>query len=116
MKKSIYFLASMMAIIFLSSFDDNNSAAFLGTYGVSESDPSQIKLTINSDNTFYYQDFSVPEKKLVIEGNWTSKGSKIFLKDSNANNTFHNVWTIIDNGQVAKSHKGMAYYRLCKIN
>lgn len=116
MTKSIKFLTTLMTIIFLSSFTDKNLNEFIGTYGVSASDPSQIKLTINSDNTFYYQDFSIPDKKIVIKGNWTLKGKKVFLRDNSSNVKFHNVWTILENGQVAKSHKGLTFYRLCKID
>jgi len=116
MTKSIKFLTTLMTIIFLSSFTDKNPNEFIGTYGVSASDPSQIKLTINSDNTFYYQDFSIADKKIVIKGNWTLKGKKVFLKDNGTNEKFHNVWTILENGQVAKSHKGLTFYRLCKID
>lgn len=116
MTKSIKFLTTLMAIIFLSSFTDKNSNEFIGTYGVSESDPSQIKLTINSDNTFFYQDFSIADKKLIIKGNWTSKGNNVFLKDNSSNRKFHNVWTISENGHVAKSRKGLTFYRLCKID
>jgi hypothetical protein len=116
MTKSIKFLTTLVAIIFLSSFTDKNPNAFWGSYGVSATDPSQIKLTINSDNTFYYQDFSIPAKKIEVTGNWTLKGNKVFLIENNGNKKFHNVWTIIENGQVAKSHKGLLFYRLCKIN
>ena len=73
------------------------------------------KLIIKSDNTFYYQDFSFPEKKIVIKGNWKLKGKKVFLKNNISNEKFNNVWTISGNGQVVKSHKGMTFYRLCKI-
>jgi hypothetical protein len=116
MIKSIKFLTTFLIIIFLSSFTGNNSNAFIGTYGVSASDPSQIKLTINSDNTFYYQDFSISDKKIIIKGNWTLIGKKVFLKDTSSNKTFHNVWTILENGHVAKSRKGLTFYRLCKID
>jgi hypothetical protein len=116
MTKSIKFLTTLMTIIFLSSFTDKNLNELIGTYAVSVSDPSQIKLTINPDNTFYYQDFSVLDKKIVITGNWTLKGKKVFLKDNSSNRKFHNVWTILENGQVAKSHKGLTFYRLCKID
>lgn len=107
---------TLMAIIFLSSFTDKNPNTFLGSYGVSATDPSQIKLTINFDNTFYYQDFSIPTKKIEVKGNWTLKGNRVFLIENNGNKKFHNVWTIIENGQVAKSHKGLLFYRLGKIN
>ena len=68
MKNSIKFLTVFMAIILLSSFNFKNSNGFIGTFGVSASDPSQIKLTINSDHTFSYQDFSVSNKKIVVNG------------------------------------------------
>lgn len=116
MTKSINFLAALMTIILLSSFTDKNSNDLIGTYGVSASDPSQIRLTINSDNTFYYQDFSIPDKKIVINGIWTLKGKKVFLQDNSSNEQFHNVWTILENGQVATSRKGLTFYRLCKTD
>jgi len=116
MKKSVKFLTALMTIIVLSSFTDNYSHEFIGTYGVSKSDPSQINLTINLDNTFYYQDFSIPYKKIIIKGNWTLKGKKVFLKDNSSNKKFHNVWTFLENGKVAKCRKGLTFYRLCKID
>lgn len=105
-----------MAIIFLSSFSVKNSNEFIGTFGVSTSDPSQIKLTINSDHTFYYQDFSVSDKKIVVNGHWTLKGKKVLLSSNDSNVQFHSTWTFTENGQVAKSRKGLCFYRLCKID
>jgi hypothetical protein len=29
---------------------------------------------------------------------------------------FHKVWTILENGQVAKSRRGLTFYSLCKID
>lgn len=105
-----------MTIIVLSSFTGQSSLDVIGTYGVSASDTSRIILTINSDSTFYYQDFSIPDKKIIIHGNWTSKANKVFLQDNSMNNKFHNVWAISENGHVAKSRKGLTFYRLCKID
>jgi len=105
----------MMAIVLLSSFSGKNSDEFIGTYGVSNSDPSQIKLTISSDHTFYYQDFSTPHKKIVVNGNWKQKGRKIVLMETNFVNRFHKIWSFAENGQVAKSRNGLTFYRLCKI-
>ena len=115
MIKSIKFLSTLITIVFLSSFASKNANKFIGTYGVSASDPSQIKLIINADNTFYYQDFSNPNKKLMINGSWTSKGKRVLLKDSNSSKRFHHVWTISADGNVAKSRNGLLFYRLCKI-
>lgn len=116
MKKTIQLLAICFTLILMSSFSDKNATGFIGTYGVSASDPSQIKLIINSDHTFYYQDFSVSDKKIRAKGNWTLKGSKLILKEENSKQRFHTVWTFLENGQVAKSRKGLCFYRLGKIS
>ena len=107
-------LTAIMAIIFLSSFRDKLDHEFIGTYGVSDTDPSQIKLVINSDNTFYYQDFSNSSKKIIATGNWILEGKKLILKNTNSKMRFHNVWTFKENGQSAKSRKGFTFYRLGK--
>ncbi|MGZ5280639.1 MAG: hypothetical protein ACXWEY_00010 [Bacteroidia bacterium] len=116
MTNSIKFLTTLMAIIFLSSFTVKNSNEFMGTFGVSASDPSQIKLTINSNYTFSYQDFSVSNKKIVVNGYWALKGKKVLLRSNDSNVKFHNIWSFAENGQVAKSRKGLCFYRLCKID
>jgi hypothetical protein len=97
----------------MSSFTKKNDKQFIGTYSVSESDPAQIKLIINSDHTYYYQDFSISDNKIVTKGNWTLRGNKVVLNDSDIK--FHDVWTFDKNGEVAKSRKGLTYYRLGKI-
>lgn len=114
MKNTINILIAVAAIILLASFGVKIDKEFIGTYGVSASDPAQIKLIINSDNTFYYQDFSVPNKKIIIHGNWTLRGNKVVLKNSGAEKHFHSVWRFAKDGQVAKSRKGFTFYRLGK--
>lgn len=116
MKRTIQLLAISLTLILMSSFSGKNAAGFIGTYGVSPSDPSQIKLTINSDHSFYYQDFSVSDKKIKVKGNWSLKGRKVILNDESSGNSFHSVWTFTENGQVAKSRKGLCFYRLGKIS
>jgi len=116
MTKAIKFLTVVATLIFMSSFIDDKANNFIGTYGVSASDPAQIKLTINSDHTFWYQDFSIADEKINIKGNWTLKGKKVVLNDNNSNKKFHTVWTFDGNGHVAKSRKGLSFYRLTKID
>jgi hypothetical protein len=116
MKKTIKNLTVLVAILLMSSFTDKNPNTFIGTYGVCASDPAQIKLVINPDHTYYYQDFSVPDKKIVMNGNWTLKGKKVILENNHSEIRFHNVWTFVENGQVAKSRKGFTFYRLGKID
>jgi hypothetical protein len=116
MTKAVQILAVFMTIIVMSSFTDKNAHKFIGTYSVSASDHAQIKLTINADHTFYYQDFSVSDKKIILKGNWTLKGKKVVLKNVDSQTKFHNVWSFVENGQVAKSRKGLSFYRLCKTD
>jgi len=114
MTKTLKILPVLMLALFMPSFTNTDAEKFIGTYEVSVSDPAQIKLTINADHTFYYQDFSVASKKIMVKGNWTQKGKTVVLINTDSKTRFHNVWTFAENGQVAKSRKGLAFYRLCK--
>jgi hypothetical protein len=114
MFKTTKIIAAFASIVLLSSFNGADLTNHTGTYGVSESDPSQIKLIIHADQTFYYQDFSVPDKKIIVSGTWTQREKKVILDDSASETNFHSVWTFKENGQVAKSRNGMAFYRLCR--
>jgi hypothetical protein len=114
MKTTVKTLTLLATVILMSSFSINNTHQFIGTYGVSASDPSQIKLILNPDHTFYYQDFSNSGKKIIAAGNWTLSGNKVVLEDNDIK--FHTVWTFENNGEVAKSRKGLTFYRLCRID
>lgn len=116
MKRSLNILTILAFTIFLSSFTGKPADQFVGTYGVSSSDPSQIKLILHSDQTFYYQDFSISDRKIIARGSWTSEGKKVVLKDIDSDQQFHDVWTFENNGQVAKSRRGLTFYRLAKMN
>jgi hypothetical protein len=116
MKKTIKILTVTVTVILMLSFADKNPDVYIGTYGVSASDPAQIILTINADRTFYYQDFYDSKKRIVVRGNWAVKGKKVVLKSNDSKTKFHNVWTFSESGQVARSRKGLMYYRLGKIN
>lgn len=103
-------------IILLVSFTTKSSNEITGTYSVPDSDPSNIKLIINADNTFSYQDHSIQSKKISVKGNWTMKGKKVVLKDYSSDYKFHTVWNIVEDSKVAKSRKGLTFYRLIKID
>lgn len=105
----------LLATVGLMSFTGKDDNSFIGTYGVSDSDPSQIKLTIHADHTFTYQDFSVADHKIEASGKWTLKGNKVVLTDNNPDKAFHDTWTFDQDGQVAKSRKGLCFYRLCRV-
>ena len=114
MKTPTQSLSYLLLFLLVSSFTPNNPSNFIGTYGVSDADPSLIQLSIYADSSFYYQDFSVADKKIQINGTWTLRGNTVLLQTSNKDIKFHKTWTITDNGKVAKSRKGMCFYRLCK--
>jgi hypothetical protein len=116
MKRSIKTLALIAVMMLLSSFAGKNSEGFTGTYGVAESDPARIILKINADHTFQYQDLSVADRKIVVSGSWIVKGRKVILKSNDSERKFHNVWTYVQNGQVAKSRRGLTFYRLGRIS
>lgn len=118
MKKNspIKLFVALLGFLALLSFSNSNPETVFGTYSVYDSDPAQIKLIVNSDNTFYYQDFSNTYNKIEVTGTWTQKGDKILLNENNFTGKFHNVWTIDANGKVAKSHKGLTFYRLVKLD
>ena len=115
MKTSINSLVLLTLFVLYSSFTCSTQNSFIGTFGVTALNPSQIKLTLNGDYTFYYQDFSVSTQKIIVDGKWTLKGKNVLLQTSNTNKRFHNVWSFEKNGTVAKSRKGLTYYRLCRI-
>ncbi|HNP47885.1 MAG TPA: hypothetical protein PKL85_03565 [Bacteroidia bacterium] len=115
MKNNWKSLKILFAALILSYTSYSRNLTF-GTYGVSEKDPSDIQLTINSDHTFFYQDFSDPSNKISVHGEWRESGSKIILKGDKNEKGFHRVWTFHQNGNVAKSRKGLSFYRLCKID
>ncbi len=114
MIKTVKLLAACTVIILCASFTNKALTGYIGTYGVSASDPAQIKLAIQADHSFYYQDFSVPAKKIIVNGHWTLKGKKVILNADGAVKKFHNVWTFEGNGEVARSRKGLTFYRLTK--
>ena len=115
MQKIFQLVFVLMTAILLSSFTNSNTSGFIGTYGVTSVNSSKVNLTINSDNTFYFQDFSDSENKIIAQGTWTLKGKKVVLEDLNSESKFHDVWTFDETGNVAHSRKGLCFYRLCKI-
>lgn len=115
MKTMTLLLVSLFTFLLGSSFTAPPTPSFVGTYGVSTSDPSHIQLTIHADHTFLYQDFSIPTNKIRVEGQWSERGGKIVLASSAKASTYHSVWSFDEKGQIAKSRKGLSFYRLQRI-
>lgn len=116
MTKTINTLTLIVTLLLMSSFTKKQADFFIGTYSTSASDPSQIKLIINSDHTFYYQDFSIASNKIICSGKWEQRNTKIFLIDEKSKGKFHNIWSFKNNGGKAKSRKGITFYSLIKNN
>jgi hypothetical protein len=116
MKKILKTLAVIMVFFLANAFTIADQPNFIGTYGVSEGDPSQIKLTLLKDKTFSYQDFSNPKQKIQVNGNWELKGKTVVLTNYESETAIHNRWKFTQDGQIAKSRKALCFYSLCKID
>ncbi|MEZ4799726.1 MAG: hypothetical protein R2809_08130 [Flavobacteriales bacterium] len=110
------FITTIIAIASLSllSFKGDNNISAVGVYGVCESDPSSITLTLNDDNTFEYQDLSIANAPIHESGTWKQHGRVVELQANDANSNFHHKWKI--DGNSAKSRKGMCFYTLRRLN
>lgn len=85
------------------------------SYGVKGSEISTIKLDLYKDGSFDYINRSNPEKQVSLTGKYEKSGQKILLKADQANANFIDRWKISDDGEAIKSRKGLAWYRLCKL-
>lgn len=115
MKNFIKISAFAFLIASFFAFHPAPKADLAGTYTVSENDPSQIQLVLNADNTFSYRDYSNAAEKIEVKGKWESKGRSIQLLSSTSTVSFHDKWKIDQEGNVAKSRKGMCFYTLRKL-
>lgn len=99
----------------MSSFSKLEKDDFIGTYGTQSTDPSQIILKININETFYFQDFSDPLNKIIESGNWKKKGTKIVLLATTYSDKFHAIWSFKKNAEKAHSRNGLTFYSLLKM-
>lgn len=114
MKTSLRLILALFIVGVSFSFTSNPALDFTGTYGVSESDMSQIKLQLNPDMTFEYQDFSDSQNKIKVAGNWTANKNVVELHSSDLSPDFHDKWKVEKDGNAVKARKGLSFYRLCK--
>jgi hypothetical protein len=114
MKTSVqtFFLAIVLCICY--AFTGAVNPTVLGVYGVSDSDPSQIELSLMEDGKFTYQDLSSALHPIRTKGVWVQKGNTIKLSSSDNGLKFHCIWHLKESGKVAVSRKGMCFYRLIK--
>lgn len=114
MKKLTQSILLTAIALILFAFTPKKQASFVGTYGVSASNPAQISLSIFANQTYYYQDFSVPNQKIISRGKWVQTRNTLTLQDENGQKNFHRVWKFNPETKLAKSRKGLCFYSLCK--
>jgi hypothetical protein len=85
------------------------------TFGVHKEGLSTVKLTLNKDLTFSYIDRSVSSNPIVVTGTYTIDKGKVKLTSKDSEKSFHSVWKIKEDGNVAKARKGLCFYRLVKL-
>lgn len=107
MKKGIYVLAALALFAFSRLPVD-----LTGTYGVCNTE-GMVELRLNEDGTYHYLDRSNPNEPIDVEGKWEAVENRVRLVNDE-NLRFHDKWMISEDGSVAKSRKGMAFYRLVK--
>lgn len=115
MKKPIQIILFVSIVILTSAFVPKNETKLVATYGVSANNPSQITLQIFDNHTYYYQDFSIPNQKIVSRGQWQQSGNTITLHDENKQKNFHRVWKLSQDKKRAHSRKGLCFYSLCEM-
>ena len=95
MKKLITPALALLFIISSFGFKANHLNELIGTYGVSDTDPSQIELVLNEDYSYTYQDFSNPSKKIEVSGQWELRKENIVILNSDSELSFHKKWKIV---------------------
>lgn len=114
MRTLIKTISASVALI-ATSFAASAKYDFVGTYGVSKEDMSRVALTINDDHTFSFRDLSNPDRKIDVKGNWELKGHKVVFSNYTSPYGFHTKWKFKDDGKVARSRRGLNYYRICRL-
>ncbi len=116
MKIKFTLLSLLASLFFYSAMASDKQKNPVGTYGVCESDPSRIELKLDANHTFHYRDLSNPKSGIQVSGTWVQRGNKVVLQSSNSGKGFHRVWRISEQGQTAKSRKGLCFYTLKRIS
>lgn len=116
MKTRYYFLIALT--ILLSSFRNvtNQKSDFIGTYGNPSKNETGIRLKLNEDQSFLYEDYSNSENPLIIKGEWIVLKNKATLIVYEKPNGFATRWSLDKEGEAIKGRSKLCWYRLCKIN
>ncbi len=115
MKKTLRSIAAAALVVVSLSFTHPENKGLNITYGVSESDPSRIELSLTEDFKFTYQDFSNPNRSIEVKGTYTLKNGKVVLMADQGDARFHDRWKLSHDRMKAKARKGLAFYTLCRV-
>ena len=115
MKQSIKNLTILLVVITSFSFTTINDKGLDLRFGVSNSDPSHIELKLNEDYSFSYIDLSNPKNRIDVIGTYSVMKNKIILQAEDKTASFHDHWKISDEGNTARSRKGLSFYTLRKL-
>lgn len=114
MNQLLKYSSLALAILAIMSFKVI-SLDYAGTYGVSDADPSQIELNLNTDYTFHFKDFSNAHSKIDTHGTWRIKNGYVILENFESPTKIHSKWRIDGECKIAKSRKGLTFYTLIRI-
>lgn len=115
MKNALRSTILLLCVFMLASFSSKSESDVSGVYGVCGVEVTIVELSLNADHTYSYIDRSNSLAPIELTGTWEEKGNHIELS-SNSDHKFHNKWKISNDGTVAKSRKGMSFYRLGRID
>ena len=112
MKSLKKYIVVSMVIGLSFSFSKVDKEGISQTYRVLEQEPSPVELKLNKDFTFQYTDYAIKEHNAIIRGTYLIKGRNVMLQAENSTIRFHDRWKISEDGNIAKSRKGLSFYRL----
>ena len=107
-KSMLFFLLIVTSFAFRTSSDKGVKLS----YGVSENNPSGIALHLAKDYSFTYKDLSDPEQPIHVSGTYTLVNDKVALTANETTIKFHDQWKLSEDRKIAKSRKGLAFYKL----
>lgn len=114
MKTSAKSIFLVITIFVCFAFTTKLNPNVAGVYGVGDTDPSQIELSLMEDGKFTYQDLSSAIHPIRTQGVWVQKGNKVILQSEDNHLRFHKVWHIEPDAKAASARKGLCFYRLVK--
>lgn len=112
MKSILRLIPILLLSIFLFAFTGGKDEGIENTFGVCHTDNCPIKLNLHKDFTFTYQDLSVSDRPIKVQGHYTLKGRKVILEANDHDMRFHSKWKISEDGTTARARKGLCFYIL----